>query len=102
MLKFVFFFKQKTAYELRISDCSSDVCSSDLNGDSGDSRSRAGIQGRGSQPSRRPSPRASGLYDSLDTCASLAGTRGDLVVLLLNGGARKVQQLVAESGRAHV
>src|SRR3546814_6813236 len=27
----VFFFKQKTAYELRISDWSSDVCSSDLN-----------------------------------------------------------------------
>src|SRR3546814_4599448 len=27
---FVFFFKQKTAYVLRISDCSSDVCSSDL------------------------------------------------------------------------
>src|SRR3546814_5962355 len=26
----VFFFKQKTAYEMRISDCSSDVCSSDL------------------------------------------------------------------------
>src|SRR3546814_6379743 len=25
-----FFVKQKTAYELRISDCSSDVCSSDL------------------------------------------------------------------------
>src|SRR3546814_15000313 len=28
-----FFFKQKTAYELRISDWSSDVCSSDLQGD---------------------------------------------------------------------
>src|SRR3546814_3703486 len=27
-----FFFKQKTAYELRISDWSSDVCSSDLAG----------------------------------------------------------------------
>src|SRR3546814_10278843 len=27
---FLFFFKQKTAYELRISDWSSDVCSSDL------------------------------------------------------------------------
>src|SRR3546814_136422 len=26
----IFFFKQKTAYELRISDCSSVVCSSDL------------------------------------------------------------------------
>src|SRR3546814_4560108 len=30
---FVFFFKQKTAYEMRISDWSSDVCSSDLIGD---------------------------------------------------------------------
>src|SRR3546814_9101423 len=29
---FVFFFKQKTAYEMRISDWSSDVCSSDLEG----------------------------------------------------------------------
>src|SRR3546814_13481536 len=28
--KFFFFFKQKTAYEMRISDWSSDVCSSDL------------------------------------------------------------------------
>src|SRR3546814_1045234 len=27
-----FFFKQKTAYEMRISDWSSDVCSSDLRG----------------------------------------------------------------------
>src|SRR3546814_4443519 len=27
-----FFFKQKTAYEMRISDWSSDVCSSDLSG----------------------------------------------------------------------
>src|SRR3546814_9054112 len=29
---FFFFFKQKTAYEMRISDWSSDVCSSDLVG----------------------------------------------------------------------
>src|SRR3546814_17158094 len=29
---FFFFFKQKTAYEMRISDWSSDVCSSDLKG----------------------------------------------------------------------
>src|SRR3546814_20958210 len=28
-----FFFKQKTAYEMRISDWSSDVCSSDLDGE---------------------------------------------------------------------
>src|SRR3546814_7758428 len=30
MIFFFFFFKQKTAYEMRISDWSSDVCSSDL------------------------------------------------------------------------
>src|SRR3546814_2813152 len=30
MLFVIFFFKQKTAYEMRISDWSSDVCSSDL------------------------------------------------------------------------
>src|SRR3546814_3817407 len=30
-IHFVLFFKQKTAYEMRISDWSSDVCSSDLN-----------------------------------------------------------------------
>src|SRR3546814_2581181 len=30
-MMFFFFFKQKTAYEMRISDWSSDVCSSDLN-----------------------------------------------------------------------
>src|SRR3546814_3229365 len=30
LVLFMFFFKQKTAYEMRISDWSSDVCSSDL------------------------------------------------------------------------
>src|SRR3546814_9255276 len=30
MVVFFFFFKQKTAYEMRISDWSSDVCASDL------------------------------------------------------------------------
>src|SRR3546814_1555617 len=32
MSRLVFFFKRKTAYEMRISDWSSDVCSSDLLG----------------------------------------------------------------------
>src|SRR3546814_4871964 len=32
LLFVIFFFKQKTAYEMRISDWSSDVCSSDLPG----------------------------------------------------------------------
>src|SRR3546814_9256424 len=38
---FCFFFKQKTAYEMRISDWSSDVCSSDLRWDRGDRNDRA-------------------------------------------------------------
>src|SRR3546814_12575016 len=37
-----FFFKQKTAYEMRISDWSSDVCSSDLLTD-GQARARQGV-----------------------------------------------------------
>src|SRR3546814_5877968 len=36
----IFFFKQKTAYEMRISDWSSDVCSSDLRSTSGASPRR--------------------------------------------------------------
>src|SRR3546814_10119734 len=46
---FVFFFKQKTAYEMRISDWSSDVCSSDLRG-GGES---CAIAGPGWLPSRQ-------------------------------------------------
>src|SRR3546814_5936553 len=40
LLYVFFFFKQKTAYELRISDWSSDVCSSDL-------QDRTGAEGEG-------------------------------------------------------
>src|SRR3546814_3635473 len=55
---FFFFFKQKTAYEMRISDWSSDVCSSDLPGFAqlvlggqdlllnGLNRNRAGLESR--------------------------------------------------------
>src|SRR3546814_2038819 len=39
----VFFFKQKTAYEMRISDWSSDVCSSDLRTTKGDKGPVAGV-----------------------------------------------------------
>src|SRR3546814_9778121 len=45
---FVFFFKQKTAYEMRISDWSSDVCSSDLapSGSARDLRRRRALDRR--------------------------------------------------------
>src|SRR3546814_10618961 len=45
---FFFFFKQKTAYEMRISDWSSDVCSSDLQKPHADDHDR----GRPERPER--------------------------------------------------
>src|SRR3546814_6342156 len=45
-----FFFKQKTAYEVRISDWSSDVCSSDLSAP-GFGDLSAPFQGEGTTPS---------------------------------------------------
>src|SRR3546814_4702003 len=38
-----FFFKQKTAYEMRISDWSSDVCSSDLAGEGAEGEAAAPV-----------------------------------------------------------
>src|SRR3546814_11879297 len=54
MLYFFFFFKQKTAYEMRISDWSSDVCSSDLRG------GEHGGEGRGDGGQLRRVERAKG------------------------------------------
>src|SRR3546814_18403817 len=51
---FYFFFKQKTAYEMRISDWSSDVCSSDLNGRRIDAHRRAMCQQKADQAIERP------------------------------------------------
>src|SRR3546814_8872396 len=52
---FFFFFKQKTAYELRISDWSSDVCSSDLRLErtDGDGEDGAGARHPDDGPRRR-------------------------------------------------
>src|SRR3546814_1013674 len=58
---FFFFFKQKTAYEMRISDWSSDVCSSDLSAAPGNRTVCNGNRGRDSADlGRRLSQAASG------------------------------------------
>src|SRR3546814_11579314 len=76
---FFFFFKQKTAYEMRISDWSPDVCSSDLsrspswwrgsmpfNGGAG----RRGTQGKArSTPQRRRLPRSISKPTRAASCA---------------------------------
>src|SRR3546814_2988191 len=50
LIVYFFFFKQKTAYDMRISDWSSDVCSSDLPRRTG-TPVRAGPWGRGARQS---------------------------------------------------
>src|SRR3546814_9583227 len=74
----VFFFKQKTAYDMRISDWSSDVCSSDLRwrgADRGGQRhqSAAGATGEGGNRKRRRKVRRPDLQQ-----ARILHTRLDL------------------------
>src|SRR3546814_1468294 len=52
----VFFCKQKTAYEMRISDWSSDVCSSDLEGDFVELKLHLGAVLSNRFPHRRDAP----------------------------------------------
>src|SRR3546814_8477032 len=71
---FVFFFKQKTAYEMRISDWSSDVCSSDLFG--GGDRGFGGY--RGPVPDdyalrHGDAARARTIIDALDVIDGIGG-----------------------------
>src|SRR3546814_5165546 len=54
MYFFFFFFKQKTAYEMRISDWSSDVCSSDL--DDGEQQQQVQVEGQQQQNQVRVRP----------------------------------------------
>src|SRR3546814_21195344 len=63
-----FFFKQKTAYEMRISDWSSDVCSSDLTGGSSLNLRGAGADATLTLLNGRPRSYG-GLYDSVDISA---------------------------------
>src|SRR3546814_2503810 len=76
---FFFFFKQKTAYEMRISDWSSDVCSSDL--------SNGGF--------RAPVARADrgGGKNDVDDEASLRGVRRAVVAGERRCGARGARRL---------
>src|SRR3546814_13191428 len=69
----VFFFKQKTAYEMRISDWSSDVCSSDLH-----------AFGRGQQA----------VEDGL-----ALGILGRHPIAQLRAGLRRLGRLAGEGGR---
>src|SRR3546814_8924618 len=82
-----FFFKQKTAYEMRISDWSSDVCSSDLAAVAERGQRRAGVE----QPRR---------LQLLDTREGVEGFQAEVVEEGLGGapGDRAARRLAATLG----
>src|SRR3546814_399375 len=67
---FFFFFKQKTAYEMRISDWSSDVCSSDLRVPYGEDGARNIISLTNTKIMLRTTDR-----DTAEECSRLIGFR---------------------------
>src|SRR3546814_8970932 len=71
---YFFFFKQKTAYEMRISDWSSDVCSSDL---------------------MRQAPSATSARTGPDACASV--WREPLETIVSGTGARRTERSLPAS-----
>src|SRR3546814_13371792 len=77
---YVFFFKQKTAYEMRISDWSSDVCSSDLS-ETGPGEVTAG---------------------QIATTGDIEVMNPDLVLCHLDEGATLNMELTSESGKGYV
>src|SRR3546814_16328756 len=68
-ISYIFFFKQKTAYEMRSSDWSSDVCSSDLKGDLNHGNTpnhpSSRSHGAGKNRTRSPGTPAHGAPDGL-------------------------------------
>src|SRR3546814_16176338 len=73
---FVFFFKQKTAYEMRISDWSSDVCSSDLSGIVGGARQPfENLAGAAVAIDRAPRPRPFDLAEDMGGMQQAPGVR---------------------------
>src|SRR3546814_6530822 len=72
----VFFFKQKTAYEMRISDWSSDVCSSDLIGkEQQDSAKFSNWRPKATEPGRFVSYAVDDGMDCLSQLSQLSATR---------------------------
>src|SRR3546814_2391422 len=104
-----FFFKQKTAYDVRISDWSSDVCSSDLPGN-GRPRAHSGQSGSGgSRVSRKRIDSASKCssrpVSGSPTCNSSLSTSVASSIPITPGSTPSTPaslQLGAEIGRAHV
>src|SRR3546814_1479990 len=123
---FVFFFKQKTAYELRMRDWSSDLCSSDLRTRLSRAMERRGFtviaveSVREGLAAARATPPAYAIIDlrladgsGLDVVGALRDARPDARIVMLTGygniatavaavKAGAIDYLPKQIGRAHV
>src|SRR3546814_1738284 len=79
LIFFIFFFKHKTAYEMLISDWSSDVCSSDL---------PAGLRAGEKRGDRPPEPRPARRCGPLSRRGGLKGRQGDDAAVSSSCGSR--------------
>src|SRR3546814_4457198 len=98
-----FFFKQKTAYEMRISDWSSDVCSSDLHAPLAAPRPALGRRAqpesrRGEHPPVRDRPPLSRRRRASDAGAVDGGRQAR--AQLASGQSRTVRRVRREGGGA--
>src|SRR3546814_10861336 len=101
-----FFFKQKTAYEMRISDWSSDVCSSDLLTSSA-APSIASVYAAAPDMTDTVmlAISQSGKSPDLVTALAAARARGAYGIALVNADASPLAagaDLALQTGRAHV
>src|SRR3546814_6342474 len=89
-----FFFKQKTAYEMRISDWSSDVCSSDL----------GRIALKSADPRDHPAIHPNYLATETDRRVTVAGMKITRQIVGAEPLAAVVEEemTTGENGRAHV
>src|SRR5213594_5004570 len=99
---FFFFFKQKTAYDISVRDWSSDVCSSDLNGEQS---LRAVVAHPGQQNADRRGPGRLGHRSeerregkSVNACVDLGGRR---IIKKKKKKEKKKQQLSLNQGELH-
>src|SRR3546814_6017599 len=95
---FFFFFKQKTAYEMRISDWSSDVCSSDLSPADNDPFQQSIAAGRLHKLKAMDLAEDLGggryrLADRLEDTLRRMGERGDIIRLMQRELDRKSTRL---------
>src|SRR3546814_6289074 len=101
----IFFFKQKTAYEMRISDWSSDVCSSDLHEFGAGARVQAALVGDFDRLAilvQGPTPSISDATEIYFCPASFAAITAARSSIVLRALSRRISIGRLKIGRAHV